>query len=872
MPLSQGDRLDHFEILAAIGKGGMGEVYKARDTRLNRMVAIKISEASFSERFEREARAIAALNHPNVCTLHDVGPNYLVMEYVEGASPKGPLSLEQGLRIASQVAAALEAAHARGIVHRDLKPGNILVKPDGTVKVLDFGLAKMAEASGIDEADPTAQAPLTEAGFVMGTPAYMAPEQAEGKPIDKRADIWAFGVILFELFSGQRLFKADSARNTLAQVLTKAPDFSLVPSEVQLLLRRCLERDPGRRLRDIGDAMPLVDMTAPTAVVASRSGAPPYFPWAAALAFALAALAMGVVHFREVPAVTPTPVRFRIPYPDGFRPPESALFSLSPDGNTIAFYTGDIEGSRLWVQELGSLEPRVLLGAEVSRSDAITFWSHDSRSILFYADGHLKKADLTGGGAQTLCESPGLIIGGSSSRDQILFGALGGTGIMSVPAAGGTPRAVTQVDLSRKERAHLMPFFLPDGRHFLYLRNSSAAEYAGVYVGSLDRAPGDQPAKRLIATGTGASFMSGPEGRGSVFFLRDGLLMAQEFDANVLELRGEPQVLARGVGNTRAFPFFAASTSGTLVYRSAPTQTSQMAWLDRRGREIERLGDPFAPGDAPRLNPSGTHFALSHWDDTDRTNDLWLVTLSPYRSLRLTRGPARNENPVWSADGRRVAYASARAERVNLYVVNVNGDGQQALLLQSGDDKSPQSWSRDGYLLYSARVPTHGADLWVLPPSGKPFPFLDSPANEFVGSFSPDGTWIAYLSDESGTPEMYLRAFKPEAASKGAVVGPRIPLPTSGAGTPHWRADGREILYIASDGNMMALPVKPGAPVETGAAVALFKAPATLRFDVTPDGQRFLFAIPVEAQQTTAPFTVILNWQAGDRRESLRTP
>jgi len=869
MPLVQGDRLDHFEILSAIGRGGMGEVYKARDTRLNRVVAIKVSEARFSERFEREARAIAALNHPNVCTLHDVGPNYLVMEYVEGESPRGPLSLEPGIRIASQVAAALEAAHARGLVHRDLKPGNILVKPDGTVKVLDFGLAKMMQSPSLDPGDPTAQAPLTEEGMAMGTPAYMAPEQAEGKPADKRADIWAFGVILFELFSGQRLFKADSAQNTLAQVLSKAPDFSLVPPETHLLLRRCLERDPSRRLRDIGDAMPLLDMAVSTAAVGSRSLPPSPLPWALASTFALVALALGIVHFREAPAPPRSSVRFRVPYPEGLKPPEGALFSLSPDGTTIAYATADVEGSRLWFQDLDSLEPRLVSVPRVSWGDVITFWSSDSRSILFYADGRLKRADLSGGGAQTLCESPGLIIGGSSSGDQILFGALGATGILRVPAAGGTPVAVTKVDASRKERVHLMPSFLPDGRHFLYLKNSSAAEQAGIYLGSLDRAPEEQSARRLIPTDTGASFVPESEGRGRIVFLRDGLLMAQEFDTRELELLGEPQVLARDVGKTRAFPFFAASSSGNLVYRTAPTQTSQLAWLDRRGREIERLGDPFPPGDAPRLNPSGTQLALSHWDVTDGTNDLWLVTLAPYRSLRLTRGPARNENPIWSVDGRRVAYASARAERVDLYVVNANGDGHQALLLQSKDVKQPHSWSRDGYLLYSARSPAQGADLWVLPPSGKPFPFLDSPASESVGSFSPDGKWIAYLSDESGKPEMYLRAFRPQGASAGAVAGPRIPLPTSGAGTPHWSAGGREITYLGADGNMMALPIKLGATVEAGRAALLFKAPPTSRFDPTPDGQRFLFAVPV-GHPTVAPFTVLLNWQAGMRREGFR--
>jgi Tol biopolymer transport system component/tRNA A-37 threonylcarbamoyl transferase component Bud32 len=864
MDLKPGDNLGPYEIVSAIGKGGMGEVWKARDPRLDRIVAIKTSSARFSERFEREARAVAALNHPNIATIHgfercgDV--HYLVMEYVEGVSPAGRYPSDRALHIASQLAAALEAAHAKGIVHRDLKPDNLIVKADGTVKVLDFGLAKMMQPESICADDGTLSMPLTEAGVIMGTVGYMSPEQAGGKPVDKRADIWAFGVILFELLAGHRLFSGSSVQDTLAQVLSRDIDLSRVPAEYRLLLRRCLERNPGHRLRDIGDALPLVGQAPLSHTVAGLRANRPYWRWASVV-FALAGLTVGAYHFFEAKATLPVPFRFRIPYPDGVKPAESGTFSVSPNGRMIEYATAGAAGLSLWIQALDSLEPSVLLGAEMKVEEAPRFWSSDSKSLLFFSEGRLKKADLSGGGALTVCESPGLVLGGSSNRDQILFGTLSNSGIMKVAAGGGTPVSVTELDASRKERTHVFPSFLPDGKHFLYLRVSTAIENTGIYVGSLASTPREQPLRRLIATSTGAQFVPGQGATGRILFLRDGTLMAQNFNTASLEVQGEPAPVAKSVGNTRGFPFFAAA-SGNLIYRSTPALARRMTWFDRSGRQIMQVGDPMILNDPPVLSPSGSQVVVSQYDSIDRINDLWLYTLDPYGSLRLIRGPSLNESPVWSADGRRIAYASYRSGHGDLYQANANGDGQQTPLLESPGDKVPDSWSKDGYLLYAQRRPGTANDLLVLPPAGKPFVFLASPANESAGKFSPDGRSVAYLSDESGTVELYLRSFTPAADSGAAVVGSRIPVSAGGAGAAHWRADGRALFYIARNGNLMEVPFAPGVAKQPGQAISLFPAPLPDHWDATPDGQRFLFAIPV-GQQAIAPFSVVLNWQAG---------
>ena len=478
--------------------------------------------------------------------------------------------------------------------------------------------------------------------------------------------------------------------------------------------------------------------------------------WAATAVFAIATMAFAFLYFRGVPAAASIPIRFTIPFSEDAKSGGTPLFRLvAGRRRDFAYY---FDGSNeIWVRSLDSLEPRLLVGRE--RVAGVPFWSADSKSLLFYSDGQIKKADLTGGGLQMLCSVP-FVLGGSENPDHVMiFGSGTPAGIMKVPASGGTPVSVTEPSANAQER-HVFPFFLPDGVHFIYIGVSAAPENTGLYVGSLQAAPKDQPRRRLLATLSGAKFVPGPNGIGKLLFLRDGSLMTQDFDVGRLEIVGDPKTLVEGVGSGREFSFF-ASTSTNLIYRATSTSTSQMRWFDRKGHESGKVGEPMLTASAPMLNPTGSEFVISRWDLADRTNDLFLYTLAPYRMLRLTRGPSLNEFPVWSANGARVVYASKRSDHNDLYQVNANGDGENAALLESAESKFPYSWSRDGYLLYSVVGASRSIDLWVRSPDGKAFPVLASPAREFQGRFSPDGRWIAYLSDESGIVELYVRAFNP---------------------------------------------------------------------------------------------------------------
>jgi eukaryotic-like serine/threonine-protein kinase len=855
-----GTKLGPYEIQTLLGKGGMGEVYRALDPRMGREVAIKVSGDRFSERFDREVRAVAALNHPNICTLHDVGPNYLVMELVEGPTlmeriEQGTVPLDEALQIARQIADALEAAHEKGIIHRDLKPANIKLKPDGTVKVLDFGLAKVADIpSGARVSDsPTLNPGTTQAGVILGTVAYMAPEQARGRAVDKRADIWAFAVVLFEMLTGRQPFQGEDASETLAAVIKEEPPWEIVPLEVRRMLQSCLEKNPKRRLRDIGDAWRLLDDTQPSTHAPARS----WLPWSAAAFFAIVAALTFWGPWRASSPSAPQPRQFQLPLPERAN---IGRFTVSPDGRWIAFAAASADGvRRLWVRAVDSLETHPLRGTE--GADPIPpFWSPDSRFIGFGGTRKLKKIDISGGPPQTICDVPGTVSGSWNQNGVIIFGV---STIMRVSASGDVPSALTALDESRSESRHVLPVFLPDGRHFLYARISNIAENSGISIGSIDSTPAQQNSKLLVQTAFGAAYAPSVDPRrGYLLFLRDHVLMKQTFDLNRLELTGEPSVLVEQVGSYFNAGLFSASQNGVLVYRTgiSGTTDAQLTWFDAQGKLLGTVGEP-ASFVASALSPDGTRAAMGRLD-AQGGSDIWIVDFERNASSRFTFGSGTpSADPVWSPDGNRIIFRSAPMGVYDLYEKSTTGANDEAMLLASSSSKAPTSWSHDGrFLLYhSVSDPKRKFDIWVLPLEGdrKPVPLLATEYDETAGRFSPDGHLVAYISDESGRREIYVREFS------GTSIDRKWQVSTSGGSNPRWRGDGRAMFYLAADGAVMQVDVKTRAGFQPVTLHALFKLPAgATSFDVTGDGKRFLVGVPVE-QDTQTPFTVALNWQQG---------
>ena len=866
MSLSAGERLGPYEIVAPIGAGGMGDVYRARDTRLNRIVAIKVSKEQFSERFEREARAVAALNHPNVCILHDVGLNYLVMELVEGRTlaerlREGAIPLEESVAIARQIADALAAAHDKGIVHRDLKPANLKVTPQGVVKVLDFGLAKaVSERSALEDHSilSTENMGPTQVGAILGTAPYMAPEQAQGKPANKQTDIWAFGAVLYEMLAGRRPFQGDTTADTLASVIREQPDWDRVPARTRRLLKKCLEKDPQRRLRDIGDVWLLLEEGLPAETQRQRVSW--LWPSVAAMFF-LAALTLGFPYFRPRPPAADT-VRFEITPPD--KVTFSDFFGVSPDGRKLAFIATGEEGvPRLWIRSFETFEARPLNGTE--GANGILIWSPDSRFIAYDAGGKLKRIDVAGGPAQTICELAGPAVGGSWNKDGVIIFGIDapGVGIMRVSAAGGKAFPLTNIDQSRNEHIHVLPSFLPDGRHFIYYRSSVTPENAGTYVGSIDAEPAKQDLRQLL-NAPSLYAPSSDSSRGQLLFLRGETLLAQPFEATRLLLMGEPVPVAEQVGNHLAWGFFSTSANGILVYRTR-AQYFQLTWLDRQGNAISRVWVP-GPYTSLSVSPDGTRAVVSRNDlfQGGSVWNLWLLDLARGTSKRFTStAPARNDYPVWSPDASRVVFASSRGggtAAMNLYQKPSSGAMDEDVLLRSSETKYPTSWSRDGrFLLYTVADPRTKHDIWVLSMEGdhRRTRLLGTEFNESEAQFSPDSRWIAYTSDASGRDEVYVRGF-PEAKEDFVVS-------KSGGSSPRWRDDGRELYYVSSDHKVMALEVAAGGLFQAGTPKPLFQAAGILpEWYVQADGRRFLFAVPVE--QAQVPIRVVLNWTAALRK------
>jgi Tol biopolymer transport system component len=885
MPLSAGTKLGSYEVLSAIGAGGMGEVYQARDTKLGRDVAIKVLPEAFAHdldylsRFQGEAKILASLNHPNIAAIYgleeNLGISYLVLELVPGETLAerikrgGAIPEDETLAIARQMAEALEAAHEKGIIHRDLKPADLKVTPDGKVKVLDFGLAKAftGDSASQDIANsPTMTRAATMQGVILGTAAYMSPEQARGKPVDRRADIWAFGVVLYEMLTGQQLFAGATVSDTLAAVLRHEPDYAQVPARMRQLVRWCLQKDPKNRLRDIADGMSIVEAGPDQEASSAMAGAVPIWPWVVATTACLVAAGFALVLFRGKAPTPPEAYRVTIRLPENVTFSPSAALALSPDGHRVAFPAVDPEGrTSIWVQDMEGEQARPLPGADPSIDAPPFFWSPDSRYLVFLSDSKIRKVDVLGGTVQDICDRTVLPVGGSWNRDGVIIIGSVSTGLMRVPAEGGTPVPLTVLDPSRHETEHELPSFLPDGRHFLYFINSTDPENIGMYVGFLDDPPERQSKKRLLAARFGATYVpSDSLGDGHLLFLRDGVLMAQGFSPDNFELLGDPAPVADRVGSAFETGHFAV-TPTVLVYRGqASAPDFQLTWFNTRGKVVGKVGDPGGVL-TPRLSPNGNLVAFERFPANMFNGDVWLLDLKRNSSTRFTFGPGSGQNPVWSPDGSEIVFSSIRDGALDLYRKPVDGSRAEQLLLRTSDDKQAFSWSRDGrFLLYGAGRNFGTGQMWVLPMRGEPnpIPFSQNHFDERDGEFSPDGRWVAYESNETGQYEIYVRAFS--GSADASQSSGKWMVSKEGGMFPRWRSDGRELVYITLDRTaIMSLSVDTGRVFQPGVPHQLIKIPAdrgnSSGVAPTPDLKRFLMPVAVEAKAAQS-FTLILNW------------
>jgi len=873
--LASGTVLGPYRVDGLLGTGGMGEVYRAHDRTLNRDVALKVLPHSLGDdpdrlaRFDREAQVLASLNHPNIAGIHGLedtdGVRALVLELVEGPTladriAQGALPLDEALAIARQIAEALAAAHESGIIHRDLKPANIKLRPDGTVKVLDFGLAKaLASDPLIPTARDRSQLPTivtpaaTRVGMIMGTGAYMSPEQARGKPLDTRTDIWAFGCVLYEMLSGRRAFDDDEVSDVLASVLAREPNWAGLPAttppSIRRLLRRCLHKDRQERLRDIGDARieirdaltgadPDLAGAPPSAVRRSRTTVVIMAALALITVIAAVAIALG-----NRPGAPPLEVRFPINTPPTMNP---AALAMSPDGHKVVFVADSAGRPRLWLRLLDVAEPRPLTGTEGVRM--VPFWSPDSRSVGFFADGKLKRIDIDGGSIHTLANAPSGT-SGTWSRDHVIVFTMSGSPLFSVSDSGGEPVAVTR--LERQQGSHLSPHFLPDGRHVLYgARND--ARVGGIYVTEL----GQAPSRRLLDADPGALYVAS----GHLLFVRQGTLFAQAFDPVRLALTGTPFTVAEQVAGA------SASSAGTIAYRSSATGAlRQFVRFDRSGGEIGTVGDSVATNlSRPSLSPDGKRVAVYRGGNGQ---DVWLLEATRGAFSRFTSDAADDVMPIWSPDGKRIVFSSNRTGVHNLYEKSATVGGTETLLLSTTQMKYATDWSRDErFVLFNSQDSNRGIDIWALPlaPGGKAFPIVQTNFDEQNAQFSPEGKWIAYQSDESGRAEIYVQPFP----------GPGTPRPvsTNGGSQVRWRRDGKELFYVALDGRLMSVPV--GIPANSGSPEigtphhlftpdlggAVQQSDYRHQYVVSADGQSFL--IVTVRGGADSPIRVILNWKA----------
>jgi Tol biopolymer transport system component len=877
--LTLGMKLGPYEITAPLGAGGMGEVYRARDTRLDRSVAIKVLPAHLSSdpdlraRFEREARVVSGLNHPHICTLHDIGHedgvDYLVMEYLEGETladrlVKGPLPLEQTLRYGVEIADALDRAHRAGVVHRDLKPGNVILTKAGA-KLLDFGLAKTAAPKsqpGLSVLATEAK-PLTEKGTVLGTVQYMAPEQLEGRDADSRTDIFAFGAMLYEMVTGRRAFSGTSQASLIGAILRDEPPpisqlAPMSPPALERVVRTCLAKDPEERWQSAHDLANELRWMAGTSgsavggVVASaprrRAGAPLLIAGAVLAALAVGA-ALGRSGRRETAAPLPPAMRFLVtPAAEGSIQDVPAL---SPDGRSLAYVLTAAQGPALWIHSFETGDAKRIPGTEGAQEP---FWSPDGKSIGFFARGQLRRVEATNGIAQPICSAADARGGSWSTTGQILFTGNSSSPLYRVPATGGVPAAVTE--LKGGEQSHRYPLFLPDGRHFLYLALRGDASEKGIYWGDVQ----SKTTRRV------ANDMSRPayDARGFLLFVRQGTLVAQRFDAANGEASGDPAPLADRVGTDSqkaGKDWFTASPRGVIAYRVGGPRQGQLVWVDRTGRELGAISSPGAYGE-PALAPDGARVAVRR-DEESGGLSLWLYdTRSKDRGSRLTFGEEKAESPIWSADGTSVIFTSVRGGKYSIVRKAANGSGGDEVIYSTNERTWPDDISSDGRFLATEGGGGASFDVSLLPLTGdrKPIPFAATPANEAHAVFSPDARSLAYVSDESGLAQVYVQPVPP--------TGSKWQVSTEGGDLPTWSGDGKELYYIDPARRLMAVSIESRAPFTSGEAHALFTAPIGAlsttgnRSFYAParDGKRFL-VLSLVGKESEPGIRVIMNWR-----------
>ena len=875
MSLAPGTKLGPYEIGAPLGAGGMGEVYRARDTRLDRTVAIKILPAQLSsdpvrkQRFDREAKTISSLNHPHICVLHDVGHqdgiDYLVMECVEGETlakrlEKGPLPLEQILRYGMQLADALDKAHRSGVVHRDLKPGNIMLTPSGA-KLLDFGLAKpvapLASVATLTGA-VTQSSPMTEQGAIVGTFQYMSPEQVEGKEVDGRSDIFSLGAVLYEMLTGQRAFEGKSQLSVASAILEKEPApintvKPLTPPALDHAIKKCLAKLPDERwqsssdlaseLKWIGEGGSQTGVARPVPAERrrwERAG------WLLATALSVLLIGGGAAWWQASNRRThPMYFHTSVPFP-------ANDLALSPDEQTLAIvaYSAQANNYVLWTHEVGGRQTSSLAGTQGA---SYPFWSPDGKFIGFFADGKLKKVGVSEGRVQVLCDAPNGR-GGAWNRDGVIVFTPGGLGgLFRVTSSGGSPVEMTKPDPTI-ESSHRWPVFLPDGKHFLYL----AANFTGhlennaIFLGSLD----SQETRSLVSTSSNAAYAE----PGYLVYLRDKTLVAQPFDGRRYVLSGEPHTLSDEVlylpGVDKAV--FSVSSGEVLVTQTGKgTSISQLTWFDRGGKPAGTVGMPGSYSNV-RLSPDGRRVAADQTDPDERNIDIWIHEPARGATTRLTFDPALDQTPVWSPDGKQILFASSRRVGFRLYLKNADGSGpdEEVADLGAGLQVHAWDWSRDGKNVLVRK----GNELWYLSwPQRVAKPLFQAKWTVRNAQFSPDGRWMAYASNETGSMEIYVSPF-PSVNGKWQVS-------SAGGQEPRWRQDGKELFYLSAEGKMMAAAVTAGTSFEAGSPIALFQthprqpvsASDVFSYDVSGDGQRFLIATKVDVGNP-APLSVLLNW------------